>query len=404
MNIFTVSEANRYIKNMFDSNSRLSNIYIRGEISNYKRHYSGHLYFTIKDGQATIRAVMFKSKAQFLKFEPQDGVKVIVEGRITVFERDGQYQLYVEHVVPEGVGELSLAYNQLKEKLAKEGLFAEERKQPLPVIPTKVGVITSPTGAVLRDIVTVTNRRHSGVQLVLYPVQVQGPEAPPKIVHAIEVFNSLFEVDVIIVGRGGGSLEELWAFNDERVVRAIANSRIPIVSAVGHQTDFTLADFAADVRAATPSQAAELVIPDVKEIRRYIQSLQSRLEHSINTLVKSSGLRLERNIYSAALQKPLDMILSRRQTVDLLQQQLFTAMDTIFKNKQHRFRIAGEKLAVLSPLAVLARGYSITRTLDGEIIHNSQAVKPNQELAIVLHEGMIAVKVLNTKGEGSCEA
>jgi exodeoxyribonuclease VII large subunit len=249
VNILSVGAVTRYIKTLFEQDGTLADVMVRGEISNFKRHYSGHCYFTLKDSDATLRAVMFRGRAQLLRFEPKDGLKVIAGGQISVFERDGQYQLYVDQLIPEGVGELSLAFAQLKDKLTAEGLFDDARKRPLPALPQAVGIVTSPTGAAVRDIITVAKRRHPGVQLILIPVQVQGPEAPGQIVKALGILNRLRQTDVIIVGRGGGSIEELWAFNDESVVRAIAASELPVVSAVGHQTDFTLADFAADLRA-----------------------------------------------------------------------------------------------------------------------------------------------------------
>lgn len=294
MAILSVAAVNRHIKALLEQDETLAGVLVRGEISNFKRHYSGHCYFTLKDSEATLRAVMFRSRAQLLKFEPKDGLKVIAGGRVSVFERDGQYQLYVEQLVPEGMGELSLAFAQLKDKLAAEGLFDESRKRPLPLLPRTVGIITSPTGAAVRDIVTVAKRRYPGVQLILNPVQVQGADAPPQIAAGIGLLNRHGRAEVIIVGRGGGSIEELWAFNDEQVVRAIAASNIPVISAVGHQTDYTLADFAADRRAATPSQAAEIAVPDVREMARYIQTLRTMLEKYILGIAAGRRERLER--------------------------------------------------------------------------------------------------------------
>lgn len=394
MNIFSVSEITKYIKQLFEYDSKLAAVFVRGEISNFKRHFSGHCYFTLKDSNATMKVVMFKSRAQFLKFAPTDGMKVIVGGQITVFERDGQYQLYAQQLVPEGVGELSLAFAQLKEKLEAEGLFDEIHKKPLPVLPKTVGIITSATGAVLRDIITVSKRRHPGVVLKLYPVLVQGAEAPPQIVHAIEVLNKLVNVDVIILGRGGGSIEDLWAFNDERVVRAMAASTLPIVSAVGHQTDYTLADFVADRRAATPSQAAELVVPDVRELFKYVKHLKSMLENNMRSVVKNNRLRLEQATQSKVMKDPYGFLTTRQQLLDHAREGLDKAIKQIVMVKQHKFSLTGEKLALLNPLAILQRGYSIVRDTKGKAVYDISKVKSGQQLEIVIKNGMINVDVI----------
>jgi len=397
MNIFSVSEITKYIKQIFEYDAKLTAVFVRGEISNFNRHYSGHCYFTLKDSNATIKTVMFKSRAQFLKFDPKDGMKVIVGGKIAVFERDGQYQLYGEQLVPEGIGELSLAFAQLKEKLEAEGLFSEIHKKPLPLLPETVGIVTSATGAVLRDIITVSKRRHPAITLQLYPVLVQGEEAPMQIVHAIEVLNTLAHVDVIIVGRGGGSIEDLWAFNDERVVRAIAASIIPVVSAVGHQTDYTLTDFVADKRAATPSQAAELVVPDVRELSKYIITLRNMLENHVHSVLKNNRIRLGKIADSRVLQYPDDFLRSRQQILDGYMQELDQSIKKIVKNKQHQFEVTGEKLAMLNPLAVLGRGYSIVRDTTGKLVHDVRSVQPGQQLEVVVNQGTMNVEVITTQ-------
>lgn len=399
MNIFSVSEITKYIKQLLDADSQISSVFIRGEISNFKRHYSGHCYFTLKDYNATIRSVMFKSRAQFLKFEPKDGMKVIAGGQITVFERDGQYQLYATHLVPEGIGELSLAFAQLKEKLEQEGLFSDLRKRPLPVLPKAIGIVTSATGAVIKDIITVVKRRHPGIELKLYPVQVQGPEAPAQIAHGIEVFNILHNVEVIIVGRGGGSIEELWAFNDERLVRTIAASQIPIVSAVGHQTDYTLADFAADRRAATPSQAAELVVPDVRELHKYVITLQNMLENSMHSLINNYSRRLEQFTQNRVFAQPYESLANKQQMLDLLLQRLEQAMEKIKVEKRHDFKIVAEKLAMLNPLSVLARGYSILYTKDGQVITDAAVLKARQKVEIKLSRGVAEAEIICVQEE-----
>ncbi|CQR74062.1 Exodeoxyribonuclease 7 large subunit [Sporomusa ovata DSM 2662] len=396
-NIFTVSDLTKYIKSIFDRDAKLISVFVKGEISNFKSHYSGHCYFTLKDAGSQIKGVMFKSRAQFLKFEPRDGMKVVAVGQITVFERDGQYQLYAEQLIPDGVGELSIAFNQLKEKLAAEGLFDDSRKKKLALLPQAIGIVTSPTGAALRDIITVAKRRHPGIPLTLYPVLVQGIDAPGQIVQAIQDFNRLKSVDVLIVGRGGGSIEELWAFNDEQVVRAIAASQIPIVSAVGHQTDYTLADFAADCRAATPSQAAEIVVPDVYELKRYITTLQTMLENNIRLYIKHRRQAVCQLRDSKVFTQPEKLFADKRQCIDSYMERLGQSVRKILAAKQQVLQINTEKLAVLNPLAVLSRGYSLVRTLEGQVITNTCQVKPKQPLEIILHQGRLTVVVSKAK-------
>jgi len=396
-NIYTVSELTKYIKNVFDRDANLISIFVKGEISNFKSHYSGHCYFTLKDSGSQIKGVMFKSRAQFLKFEPRDGMKVVACGQITVFERDGLYQLYAEQLIPDGVGELSIAFNQLKEKLAAEGLFDDCRKKKLPLLPKAIGIVTSPTGAALRDIITVAKRRHPGIPLTLYPVQVQGVDAPGQIVQAIHGFNRLKSVDVIIVGRGGGSIEELWAFNDEKVVRAIAASHIPIVSAVGHQTDYTLADFAADCRAATPSQAAEIVVPDVYELKRHITTLQTMLESNMRLYIKQRRQAVDQLRANRVFNQPEKLFADKRQLLDSYMERLGQSVRKIIVTKQHILKINAEKLTVLNPLAVLSRGYSLVRTLDGQVVKNTSQVEHQQPLEIILHQGRLTVVVSKEK-------
>lgn len=398
-NIYTVSELTKYIKGQFDKNARLASVFIKGELSNFKCHYSGHCYFTLKDAGSQIRGVMFKSRAQFLKFEPRDGLKIIAYGQVTIFERDGQYQLYADQLIPDGEGELNLAYNQLKEKLAAEGLFDDSRKRPLKLLPSAIGIITSPTGAALRDIITVAKRRHPGMPLILYPVQVQGLEAAGQIVQALRAFNRLNNVDIIIAGRGGGSIEELWAFNEEQVVRAIAASGIPVVSAVGHQTDYTLADFAADRRAATPSQAAEIVVPDVVELKRYIGTLKSMLEGNIRTLIKQRRQAVRQLRDNNVFMQPEKLLANKRQLTDLYVERLRQAMRKNLLSKQHALKVHAEKLSVLDPLAVLARGYSLVRTYEGQAISKASQVTPGQQLEIVLNQGRLDIEVIRVREE-----
>ncbi len=397
MQIYSVQELTRYIKHLFEKDNLLRTVAVSGELSNFKRHSSGHCYFTLKDSEATLRSVMFRGRAQSLKFNPHDGMKVVAYGQVAVFERDGQYQLYVDQLIPAGLGELSVAFAQLKEKLAAEGLFREERKKPLPLLPQKIGIVTSQTGAAIRDIITVARRRHPGVTLLLCPVAVQGPEAAGQIAQAIAALNEQSEVEVIIVGRGGGSLEELWAFNEEIVVRAIASSSVPVVSAVGHETDYTLADFAADRRAATPSQAAEFVVPDVGELKRYIVTLRTMSETHILSLLKDFRHRVNQCLSSTVLSRPLDMLAEKQQVVDLLQERLRQTLLQHLSAKQHSFQLAAEKLSLLNPFSVLGRGYSITSLDDGTVVTHCNQTKIDQEIDIILHQGTLRARVVATK-------
>jgi exodeoxyribonuclease VII large subunit len=399
MKIVSVREITQYIKQIFEYNKELSGIYIRGEVSNFKRHYSGHCYFTLKDAEATLRAVMFKSRAQFLKFQPQDGLKVIAGGKISVFERDGQYQLYVEQLLPDGIGELSLAFEQLKNKLQNEGLFAENRKKKLPFLPQKVGIVTSKTGAALRDIITVAKRRYPGIGLILSPVQVQGDQAAYQIEQAIDLFNRQNAVDVLIVGRGGGSIEELWAFNEERVVRAIAASAIPVVSAVGHETDYTLADFAADRRAATPSQAAEIVVPDVAELTRYLSTLEKILESHMHKNFTAKKTRLTQINESRVFSRPQDFLAVKQQVLDAAISRLQQNFEQLIQGKKHQMAMVCSKLSVLNPMAVLERGYSIARDAKGNTITDYREAAIGCKLEIVLKNGILDVEVLKIRSE-----
>ena len=368
-----------------------------GELSNFRRHHSGHCYFTLKDAGASLRCVMFRSKAIGLKFVPRDGLRVRLTGNVSVYERDGNYQLYVESMLPDGLGDFSAAFAKLREKLLAEGLFDDSRKQPIPFLPKAIGVVTSPTGAALRDIVTVARRRHGGIPIVLVPAQVQGEEAPEQIVRGIELLDRSGRVDVIVIGRGGGSIEELWAFNDERVVRAVAAAVTPIVSAVGHQTDFTLSDFAADLRAATPSQAAELVVPDRLELLRRLSSTKRRLNQALRHRLIKRRLRLERCLQSSLFRRPQELLRDRSQLLDQLSERLTNALKTALDERQQRLRIANEKLNLLNPWGVLQRGYSVVRRPDGAVISSAEAVETGESLDIWLHRGKLAVTVTSAE-------
>ena len=382
-----------YIRRLFERDNLLGRVRVWGELSNFRRHHSGHCYFTLKDAGAALRCVMFRSKAVGLTFVPRDGLRVRLAGNVSVYERDGNYQLYVESMLPDGLGDLSAAFAKLREKLLAEGLFDESRKQPIPVMPKAIGVVTSPTGAALRDIVTVARRRHGGIPIILVPAQVQGEEAPEQIVRGIELLDRSGRVDVIVIGRGGGSIEELWAFNDERVVRAVAAAVTPLVSAVGHQTDFTLSDFAADLRAATPSQAAELVVPDRLELLRRLSSARRRLNQALRHRLIERRLRLERCLQSSLFRRPQELLRDRSQLLDQLSERLTHALKAALDERQQRLRIANEKLNLLNPWGVLQRGYSVVRRPDGAVISSAEAVETGESLDVWLHRGKLAVTV-----------
>lgn len=393
----SVTELTFHIRRLFDEDSLLNRVAVRGELSNFRRHHSGHCYFTLKDSAAALRCVMFRSRAVSLRFEPADGMQVRVLGRVAVYERDGSYQLYVDSMVADGLGDLSVAFARLREKLLAEGLFDDSRKQPLPLLPRAIGVVTSPTGAALRDIVTVARRRHAGIPILLAPVAVQGEEAPEQIVRGIQLLDRSGRVDVIIIGRGGGSIEELWAFNDERVVRAVAAAATPIVSAVGHQTDYTLSDFAADRRAATPSQAAEIVTPDRLALTQRLRTNQHRLNQSLLNRLIRRRLRLERCLASKLFRRPQEILQERMQRLDQLQDRLASAVETLLNRNQQRWQLANEKLNLLDPLRVLQRGYSVVRRQDGQVVRRAETVGQGDRLDVWLQEGRLGVVVTETE-------
>lgn len=443
--IFTIKQINRYIKMRMDADDILQNVWIRGEISNFKHHSSGHMYFTLKDEESRLRCVMFASANQRLAFMPREGTRVIARGSITVYERDGAYQYYVAEMQPDGIGNLYLAFEQLKQKLAKEGLFAEERKRPIPRFPRAVGVITSPTGAAVRDILTTLQRRSPATPVIVYPVAVQGVHAVPTIVKAIETMNRLQEVDVLIVGRGGGSLEELWAFNEEPVARAIAASRIPVISAVGHETDYTIADFVSDLRAATPTAAAELSVPHHLELKQQLAYQEQRLYRSLRTLLQSKQETLERlqrspyflhprrymlesaerldrltqqlqytlTAYTGRIRErrlqldhrlarhnPLERIGYMRKDLQSIQQQLVRAVQNRSRLSQQRFAALIKQLDALSPLKVMERGYSVVYDEQEQTVLNSiTQVQPGDIVKIRMKDGRLDCHVWAMKGE-----
>lgn len=399
MAIHSVSEVNNFIKQLLASTPILSSIMVRGEISNFKCYASGHCYFTLKDASSALKCVMFRSRAQHLRFQPVNGLSVIASGNIAVYERDGVYQLYVDSLAPEGKGDLALAYEQLKNRLAAEGLFAKECKKALPKFPKKIGVVTSLSGAVLRDIYHVTKRRWPAVQLVLYPVQVQGEFSAKQVALAIEFFNTKYAVDVMIVGRGGGSMEDLWSFNEEVVVRAIAASKIPIISAVGHETDFSLADFAADVRAATPSQAAELAVPDRDELKRYVVRMQRQLAQMARRELNERRLRLQACQKNKLLQRPELLLADRRQRLDNLISKLRQCLDENITVKNHQLSLALEKLSVLNPAKTLQRGFALVEH-GGKIVTRVQEVKKGDKLQLTFSDGKVSVVAADLTRKG----
>ena len=386
---FTVTEINNYIKSLIDSEPQLRNVQIVGEVSNFKRYPSGHCYFTLKDSGAVLKCVMFRGRAMSMKFEPQNGDTVLAIGRISVYERDGVYQLYADMLLPQGIGDLMVAYEKLKAKLEAEGLFANERKQALPMNPKTVGIITSPVGAAVRDVITVSRRRNRGIKLLLFPVKVQGEGAAREIARAISFFNKHNLADVLIVGRGGGSIEELWAFNEEETVRAVAASAIPVVSAVGHETDFTLCDFAADVRAATPSQAAELAVADAEGYILKVENLSRRCRQLMTTRLEQVEYRLDRARNSWVLKDPERIFADGALRTDAAYTKLVSKMDSLLKQSRHSFELQAARLDNLSPLAVLARGYSVTQKEDYKVVTSIEQVRWGEELITTVGDGKI---------------
>ncbi|MCM3698288.1 exodeoxyribonuclease VII large subunit [Paenibacillus macerans] len=445
--ILTIKELNRYIKMKLDSDRLLSEVWIRGEISNFTHHSSGHMYFTLKDESSRIKCIMFASYNQRLPFRPKEGAKVIARGNVTVYERDGQYQFYATHMQPDGIGSLYLAFEQLKQKLEAEGLFAPERKRPLPRFPRTIGVVTSPTGAAVRDILTTLQRRYPQAAVILYPVLVQGKGAAPSIVKAIRVLNAMGEADVLIVGRGGGSLEELWAFNEEQVARAIYESAVPVISAVGHETDFTIADFTADLRAATPTAAAELAVPHTAELRALLRQREQVLQQGLQHRLQQARDRLRRLQRSPALQQPRRSLLQHAERLDRLSMRLASRMEThltlsgashdrlhqrllryhpqealrfakrrrqeadrllrqamlgALKEKSRLLQAGIRQLDALSPLKVMGRGYSLVYDERGEkLIKTLTDVEPGDIVKVKITDGELDCEVRSMTREGA---
>ncbi|WP_169081898.1 exodeoxyribonuclease VII large subunit [Paenibacillus sp. PL91] len=443
--IYSIKELNRYIRMKMESDSLLGDVWLRGEISNFTHHSSGHMYFTLKDSDSRIKSIMFASHNQRLPFIPKEGAKVIARGNISVYERDGNYQFYVNSMQPDGIGSLYLAFEQLKSKLSAEGLFAESRKRAIPLFPRAIGVITSPTGAAVRDIIITLQRRYPLIPIYVYPVLVQGTQAAPAIVKAIEAMNRFGEADVLIVGRGGGSLEELWAFNEEAVARSIAASGIPIISAVGHETDFTIADFAADLRAATPTAAAELAVPSITELQQQLQRQQRRLVQSIRYRVQDENKKLQRLRRSPFFLYPRKYLLEQAERLDRLSEQLEQrtkriaerghtrlarlqttlaghhpgdrvafaakrlqsankqleqAMNMNVKERKHKLHSTIRQLDALSPLKVMSRGYSLAYDeQEQRLIKSIHDVKIGDIVKVKVADGQLDCHVDSLRGD-----
>ena len=388
----TVSELNNMVRAVIENTRAFSSITVKGEISNFTDHRSGHLYFSLKDADSQIKAVMFRSSRDRLKFKPEDGMKVVVRGSLGVFTRDGAYQLYVTAIEPDGLGALYLAYEQLKEKLAAEGLFDRERKKPIPKYPNAIGVITSPTGAAVRDIINVIGRRYPLAKIYLYPSLVQGALAEDSLCRALEYFNQSGLVDTVIIGRGGGSIEDLWAFNSEKLARLIYSCGVPVISAVGHETDYTICDFVADLRAPTPSAAAELAVPDRQELMMRVDSIDSRLSSLLQAKVSSAASKLTLLSQADVIKKPDALFRNKRDILEELNRALSLTIQDLIKERRNKATFIYGKLDALSPLSVLSRGYSVAE-LGGKVLLSVKDVGPNDAVRVRLKDGSFFASV-----------
>lgn len=389
----TVSELNAHIKRLLDGDMLLGSLAVRGELSNYKIYSSGHHYFTLKDADSSLRCVMFRSSASRIRFRPENGMGVTAVGSVSVYQRDGAYQLYCTELIPTGMGDLYLAFEQLKARLSKEGLFDPAHKKPIPTYPKRIAVITSGSGAAVRDIIRVLGHRWPDAQVVVLPVRVQGVEAPPEIVGAIRYANRFHVGDLIITGRGGGSMEDLWAFNDERVARAIFESELPVISAVGHEPDVTISDFVADLRAATPSNAAELAVPDQAEIRELLTGLQARMEHTLRRELVHHANRLKDLSARKVLSSPTAYLDFKRMELDRLQSKMITVSDGWLAERRQQFGQVAASLDAMSPLKVLARGYAVAVNEKGNIIRSTADAEGGDRLRLRVTDGEIRCRV-----------
>lgn len=391
--VYSVSQINLLLKELLEQVPLLRDLYIRGEISNYKMYPSGHHYFTLKDAEGALRCVMFKSNAMQLKFRPENGMKVIAQGRIAVFPRDGTYQLYCSRLSPDGIGDLHVAFEQLKQRLYEQGLFAQEHKRVLPAYPQRIVVITSPAGAAIHDMIRILRRRYPLAKVLLLPVRVQGVEAPAEIAGALRYANQQRLGDVIIVGRGGGSLEDLWAFNDEKVARAIFDSEIPVISAVGHEPDVTIADYVADRRASTPSNAAEIAVPDQAALRAWLIDCGTHMTKLQQKRLENLRSRFENLRERRVLQDPSAYVADKQVLLDYLRKNMTSAIEKRLAEDKQRFAAVTSALNALSPLSVLSRGYSVLRQTDGRWIRSVRDVEPGQQLQVLLDRGSLLCTV-----------
>lgn len=388
--VLSVSQLNTYVKSRLDSDENLYNVFLVGEISNFTDHYkTGHFYFTLKDENAQIKAVMFRTNACKVKFRVENGLNVIVRGRVSLYEAAGSYQVFVDDMQPDGVGALNLAFEQLKSKLQEEGLFADAHKRPIPKIPSVIGVITSETGAAVQDILQILNRRFPVAQVILAPVLVQGADAPKQLIAAVQAFNALQCADVLIIGRGGGSAEDLWAFNDEGLARAVSASVIPVISAVGHESDYTICDFAADLRAPTPSAAAELAVPDMTELRAGLFALQARLQQTLSMLYASKRSELERICAKSSFSNPAAFLDEHRMRLLTATGNLHDLRQNLLHKERTRLCAQAAKLESLSPLLVLARGYTVARGMDGKTVRFASAVQAGDTVDLQFSDGCV---------------
>ena len=391
--IYAVSEVNGLIKDLIDGTPQLSGLYIRGELSNYKIYPSGHHYFTLKDGQSALRCVMFKSSAMKLRFRPENGMQAVVFGRISVFPRDGAYQLYCTQLSPDGVGDLYVAFEQLKQKLQQEGLFDPAHKKPLPPYPQRIAIVTSGAGAAVHDMIRILRRRYPIAKVLLLPVRVQGAEAPPEIVGAIRYANRWKLGDVLITGRGGGSMEDLWAFNDERVARAIYDSELPVISAVGHEPDVTIADFVADARASTPSKAAEIAVPDSAELLRWLRGAEGQMARKETARLEDLRARLDTLKAKRVMTDPMAYLQDKRMELTHVQQRLGDVSGTLLSRKKERFAALAASLDAMSPLKVLGRGYAMAQNTQGQILKSWRDVSAGDAVTVTLGEGALECRV-----------
>ena len=385
--VFGVAEVNQLVKQLLDGEPMLQNIYVRGELSNYKMYPSGHHYFTLKDADGALRCVMFRGQASRLRFRPENGMQVIARGRITVFPRDGAYQLYCDALTPEGAGDLAVAFEQLKAKLHAEGLFDPAHKKPLPRYPQRIAVVTSAAGAAVHDMIRILRRRYPIAKVILLPVRVQGAEAPPEIAGAIRYADRWKIGNVIITGRGGGSMEDLWAFNDERVARAIYDCETPIISAVGHEPDVTISDFVADARASTPSNAAEIAVPDQMELLRWLRGAGDRMVQCETGRLEAARQRLDNLASKRVMRDQLAYVQDKRMELAHLQQRLGDLSGALLSRRRQRFSALAAALDAMSPLKVLGRGYAVARSQDGTILKSGREVAPGDRVSVTLSEG-----------------